>query len=113
SIVTTARSAITSCCCRIRVPAARSNLPYLSSRLMAHRVHDDVDAYLVRHETVARGVTRIVDPLPCVTQVAVASHKDQQPTVLVLDAHVMRRDAAFLVRYSANQCSHPGHLDHL
>ena len=63
--------------------------------LMAHGVNHDIDPDFVRRQSVLHRVGRIVDPLPRVAQVAVSRKERDQASVLVLDAHVVRNDAAF------------------
>src|SRR6185503_11820780 len=84
-----------------------------SKPLMAHRVNDNVHADLIGHHAILRGIAGIVDPLECVTQVTVTRHENHEPSVLVLDAHVMRRHAALFVSHTLKQCRPTGYLDYL
>lgn len=80
--------------------------------LMAHCVSDDIHADLVGHYAVLGGIARVVDPLPGVAEVAVASDENHEPAVLVFDAHVMRRHAALFIGHTVNECRDSGHLDY-
>src|SRR6185369_10208632 len=58
------------------------------------------------------GIARVVDPLPGVAEVTIAGEENQEPAVLIFNAHVMRRHAAFFVGDALNQRRDSRHLDH-
>ena len=62
---------------------------------MTHRVDHYVDADLVSRQSVLHRINWVVDPLPGIAEVAVASDKRNEAAVLVFNAHVVWNDAAF------------------
>jgi len=80
--------------------------------LMTHAVNYDVYGNFVRHYTILRRVTRIVDPFPGVAKITIASDENHEPAVLIFNAHVMRRHATLFVSDALHQCRDSRHLDH-
>ena len=62
---------------------------------MAHRVDDDIDADFVSRQSILHRVTRIVNPLPRVSYVAVIGNESNKAAIFVFNTHVVRNDAAF------------------
>jgi hypothetical protein len=70
---------------------------------MAHCISNDIHADLVSDHAVLGGIARVVDPLPGVAEVAVASEENHETAVLIFNAHVVRRHAALFVGDALNQ----------
>src|SRR5687767_16001598 len=65
------------------------SMVYLHSSV-GHCVNNDVDAYSIGGQPILDGVTPVVYPFPCVTQVAVTGDEREELAVLVLYAHIVR-----------------------
>ena len=63
---------------------------------MAHCVNDYVNPDFVGRQTVFYRISRIVDPFPRVTEIAVEGDECDQPSVLVFNTPVVGNDATFL-----------------